>query len=129
MESIEKLRYYIDHGINHRDELIKLTDEIEREIAENYCELPKDADGVPIHVGDVIQFVNEQGGTGAHVEVNAVSKYYAYYGEGKHFYKASMCRHVKPRTLTDVLADLFERKMSVTDAEHEISELLGGDAE
>lgn len=54
MESIEKLRYYIDHGINHRDELIKLTDAIEREIAEKYMELPVDADGVPIHMGDAM---------------------------------------------------------------------------
>lgn len=88
-------------------------DEIEQEIAERYIELPVDADGVPIHEGDVIQFVNEQGGTGAKVEVCAISKHYAYYGEdyayygeGKHFYKASMCRHVKPRTLEDVLKEL-----------------------
>ena len=54
MESIEKLRYYIDHGIKHRDELIKLIDAIEREIAEKYMELPVDADGVPIHVGDAM---------------------------------------------------------------------------
>ena len=39
MESIEKLRYYFEHGIIYRDELIRLTDAIEREIAEKYMEL------------------------------------------------------------------------------------------
>ena len=34
MDSIEKLHYYIDNGINHPDELIKLTDEIKREFVE-----------------------------------------------------------------------------------------------
>lgn len=32
-----------------------LIDEIEREIAEKYIELPVDADGVPIHVGDEME--------------------------------------------------------------------------
>ena len=33
----------------------KLADEIEAEIAEKYMELPVDADGVPIHVGDMLK--------------------------------------------------------------------------
>lgn len=107
LESIGNLRN-IAYGYapNIRRQVNMACDEIEQEIAEHYIELPVDADGVPIHVGDVIQFVNEQGGTGAKVEVCAISKHYAYYGEGKHFYKASMCRHVNPRTLEDVLKEL-----------------------
>lgn len=105
MESIEKLRD--SAKIGGRSWLINHADEIEREIAEKYIALPLDADGVPIRVGDVIQFVNEQGGTGAKVEVCAISEHYAYYGEGKHFYKADMCRHVKERTIEDVLADFL----------------------
>lgn len=111
MESIEKLRTAARNmakgrNLEEHEEcnlLLYIANEIEREIAEKYMELPVDADGVPIHEGDVIQFVNEQGGTGAHVEVDAVSKYYAYYGEGKHFYKASMCRHVKPDPIKELL--------------------------
>lgn len=95
-----------ESGKAYYDAIDECVDAIEREVSERYIELPVDADGVPIHEGDVIQFVNEQGGTGAKVEVCAISKHYAYYGEGKHFYKASMCRHVKPRTLEDVLKEL-----------------------
>ena len=57
MESIEKLRYYIDHGINHRDELIKLIDVIEREIAEKYMLLPV-VDGRPVHIGDELEWTD-----------------------------------------------------------------------
>lgn len=111
MESTDKFRewtktFYRDSP-RMIDGLCKFSDEFEAEIAERYMELPVDAEGVPIHVGDVIQFVNEQGGTGAKVEVCAVSKHYVYYGEGKHFYRASMCRHVKPRTVEDVLRDML----------------------
>ena len=60
MESIEKLRKYMlcDKGEKftayiNADEL---ADEIEREIAEKHIELPVDADGVPIHVGDVLEY-------------------------------------------------------------------------
>lgn len=116
------------NAVNWGEQWRKLADEIEAEIAERYQLLPVDADGVPIHVGDTVQFVNDTGGMGAKVEVCAVSNYYAYYGEGKHFYRAKNCRHVKPRTVEDVLCDLFERKMSVTDAEREIHDMLGSDA-
>lgn len=36
---------------------LRFADEIEREIAERYQLLPVDADGVPIRVGDVMEFV------------------------------------------------------------------------
>lgn len=156
MESIDKLRNAgerIEEDFRYGKNVLSainvcnaIADEIEREIAEKYMELPVDADGVPIHEGDVIQFVNEQGGTGAHVEVDAVSKYYAYYGEGKHFYKASMCRHVKPDPLKELLSELANDVCEASctcqttwsdsglDGIEEryaerIRELLGGDAE
>lgn len=118
MKAIDKLRSYAEVHWEpwdaSRERLNESLDEIEQEIAERYIELPVDADGVPIHVGDVIQFVNEQGGTGAKVEVCAISKHYAYYGEGKHFYKASMCRHVNPRTIEDAISDAL-RDYAITD--------------
>ena len=86
----------------------ELLDEAEDEIAERFMELPVDADGVPIREGDVVQFVNDAGGTGAAVEVCAISEHYVYYGEGKHFYRAVNCRHVKPRTVEDVLRELAD---------------------
>ena len=107
MESIDKLHRYIRGFVNVSDEanLLGIADEIEHEVSERYMLLPVDAEGVPIHLWDEIQFENEHGGTGCKVEVCAVSDHYAYYGEGKHFYKASMCRHVKPRTIEDVLRE------------------------
>lgn len=71
---------------------------------ETHMPLPLDAEGVPIRLWDKVQFVDGDY-TSAPVEVCAVSNYYAYYGEGKHFYRANMCRHVKPRTIEDVLGD------------------------
>lgn len=41
-----------DDAINWGEKWRKIADEIEAEIAERFMELPVDADGVPIHVGD-----------------------------------------------------------------------------
>lgn len=133
-----KLDEAVDKALALAKERDALQDKLERSI-----ELPLDADGVPIRVGDVIQFVNEQGGTGAKVEVCATSEHYAYYGEGKHFYKASMCRHVKPDPLKELLTEMLDRNSDgvgmrefnrdfdafVAHYADEIRELLGGDAE
>jgi hypothetical protein len=79
---------------------------------DGWMKLPLDMDGVPIREGDTVQFVNDAGGTGAFVEVCAVSEHYAYYDYGKHFYRAANCRHVKPRTLEDVLSDFAARVLN-----------------
>ena len=141
MESIEKLRYYIDRGINHRDEIIKLTDAIEREIAEKYMELPVDTDGVPIKPGNIMQFRDD-----APVRVDSIgnSKCYVgdfgWFGDNGGFYgKGTLkcCRHVKPRTMRDILFDFMRDccTSELTNAELvekyevELRELLGGDEE
>ena len=57
MRSIDRLREWADELICHPTTLTRLTtiaDEIEREVA-NMVPLPLDADGVPIHVGDVME--------------------------------------------------------------------------
>ena len=77
-------------------------------IEHTHMKLPLDADGVPIHEGDKIQYINESGGTGAHVEVCAVSEHYVFYGEGKHFYKADTCRHVNPETVDSLLEKFYD---------------------
>ena len=123
----------------------KVLEALERD----YMRLPCDADGVPIHVGDVLEYDYGDDVRGTRMVCALIydgtrSKEFDggiwdfefdddYEGDSRNvhcmsdFYECN--RHVKPRTLTDVLADLFNRKMSVTDAEHEIRELLGGDAE
>lgn len=146
MESIEKLRYYIDYGIKRRDELIKLTDAIEREIAEKYMELPVDADGMPIHVGDSIEYPN---GTHDVVRFITVNDNVPTFNESG--WVASKCRHVKPDPLKELLNDHLQEREKIVrklerslitlgEAESEedacdklfaerIRELLGGDAE
>jgi hypothetical protein len=91
---------------------------------DGWMELPLDMDGVPIREGDTVQFVNDAGGTGAFVEVCAVSEHYAYYDYGKHFYRAANCHHVKPRTLEDVLADVARGILSEREGADEIRELM-----
>jgi len=56
IESIEKLREWAKNGngVVYYEYGVELADEIEREISERYMELPVDADGVPIHVGDIL---------------------------------------------------------------------------
>ncbi|MBQ6411165.1 MAG: hypothetical protein IJI16_04365, partial [Atopobiaceae bacterium] len=64
MEGIEKLRTAARNmakgrNLEEHEEcnlLLVIADEIEREIAEKYMELPVDTDGVPIKPGDIMQF-------------------------------------------------------------------------
>lgn len=144
MESIEKLRYYIDHGINHRDELIKLTDEIEREIAEKYMELPVDADGVPIHMGDAMD-----DGKVAKLVISDDGEHSVYVYKLPNVQHELYCyetAHVKPDPLKELLSELANDVWEASctcqttwsdsglDGIEEryaerIRELLGGDAE
>ena len=109
MKSIEKLRRWSCHL-----DIQKIADEIEAEIEENYMELPKDADGVPIHVGDkmyresgtytyTVHFVGE----GSYVPVCPVT-----------YHIAAVYRHVKPDPLKELLMEFVEevRKENVEKA-------------
>ena len=108
---------------------VQYLDEIETEIAERYMELPLDADGVPIRVGDKVQFRNDEPVT---VDSIGTSKVYendsGFFGSNGGFYGQGTLknvRHVKPRTLFDVLAEVENGELSINDAESEIRELLG----
>ncbi len=80
-------------------------DEIEREIAERYIELPVDADGVPIRLGDLVTHPFLEGSR----EVRSLTKEqgspYWCLGVDEGEVTAHTCRHVKPRTIEDVLED------------------------
>ena len=93
----------------------KLADEIEAEIERGWMLLPVDADGVPICVGDVVEFgenrnqgivkaLNEHMVIAMHVDDGCMN--YAKYGL---LWNADACRHVKPRTLEDVLREMLDR--------------------
>lgn len=82
---------------------LDILDEIEREIAERFVELPTDADGVPIHVGDAVEYPNGRRDVVRFITVNDNQPTFNECG-----WVASKCRHVKPRTVEDVLTDLAE---------------------
>ena len=80
-----------------------VADEIQAEVDERFMELPLDADGVPIRVGDMVEWIYKNGD----YEVIAVGNIVALRtGEyGTFTVAADALRHVKPRTLEDVLED------------------------
>lgn len=117
MKSIDKLRDFwrthaiVDNcgiyvGVNKPDELYDIAHEIEAEIADNYMRLPVDADGVPIHVGDAITLPN---GSRDDVRFITIRKYDTVFNERG--WVPSQCTHAKPRTLEDVLRDVWKEAL------------------
>lgn len=101
-----------------------LIDEIEREIAEKYMELPVDADGVPIRVGDHMECDGEAF-TVCAVAPGQVHRWkVGIIGKSETVsiaYPPCQCRHVKPRTIEDVLVDMLETAVGYSDAHTEVS--------
>lgn len=163
MESIDKLREYVDkqrdeynnHNVSFVWQLSTIAEEIEAEIAERYMELPVDADGEPIHMGDTVE------GELVFDDVTAKGTVTTYHihdndepdtvyikvdcGNGTWTIKELIikrCHHIKPRTLEDVLRDVWQEALDYAKSDmwrnpdevfaeraDEIRELLGGDAE
>ena len=96
----------------------EIADEIEAEIERDYMRLPVDADGVPIRVGDKLMTDNEDSSLyGRELFVTAVSEHHIPYQilpyEGDGHYRTGCLaniRHVKPRTLEDVLREMLDRE-------------------
>lgn len=124
LKTLEKLRKLMQE---HLDGWLKLdalaiANEIEVEIAERFAELPVDADGVPINAGDMIEF----GEKGERLEVTHVGR--TEHGDPTIAYRrpngtldcsciGAECRHVKPRTIEDVLRECAEAYASGADVE------------
>lgn len=106
MKSIDKLREAATYNPAFSDNATRIVcnylSEIEAEIADGYKRLPLDANNVTIHVGDICEM------SGVQFKVRQLCTdgncWWAVDGTGE-FYIADLCRHVKPRTLEDVLED------------------------
>jgi len=126
IKALDKLREKIRLDVNNpwsdlQGDLLAMCDKVEREIAERFMELPVDADGVPVRVGDKLRGVYET------FEVCAVSEHYAYWEQGRHWDRANECHHVGPRTLEDVLWDYRCAEITREEAAAEIRELMAND--
>ena len=115
MESTDKLRKYIRAFVkgSMETDLTDLADEIEREIAERYMELPVDADGVPVKLGDTIGEVDNRDRYTFTVEgytsalPDGIGELMLV-DEHDDCWYPTKCRHVKPRTIEDVLRDFAD---------------------
>lgn len=136
-------------------EFNRLIESLEAEIADNYLELPVDADGVPIHVGDTVEgellFDNATvKGTVCAYHIHDDDEPGTVYIRVKPTedtwtikeLRFERCRHFKPRTLEDVLRDVWKEALDYaksdmwrnpeevfTERADEIRELLGGEGE
>ena len=145
IKALEKLRELLDVEIGEAEPYFKgeaICDEIEAEIADNYMRLPMDADGVPIHVGDVMcsAGIREKGHK---VIVSAIFEDgFVEYGSDNGLIgplRQEDWVHVKPRTLENIVADAIQYghngitgdriEGKVAEFCAEIRELLGGDTE
>lgn len=169
IDGVGKLREFVDDQFSVRGQAYKqgmdIADEIERETAETeafcrrveeaarnndeldvfgvaYMPLPVDADGVPVRIGDVMEFAYDPPQDQPIFEVSGFgakgSLFYVPRGEirARKTTTASVVRHVKPRTLEGVLADFANRVcnsghqwgLEIPEYADEIRELMGGDA-
>jgi len=86
-----------------------LIDEIEREVSERFIELPVDADGVPIRVGDAVAEKPFRPGIGekpANVVCMLINSDGWAIGDCDprgHWFHPATLEHIKPRTIEDVV--------------------------
>ena len=138
IKALEKMRKYVsewwapDEAVN--EDVNNFADEIQAEVDERFMELPLDADGVPIHVGDLVAL-----NYGEPFKVGGIrdagNQWHIFRYELNRWWSPLDLHHVKPRTLEDVLCDLEGMRGNYADYEDvvcraakyaaEIRELLG----
>ena len=112
LKSIEK--HLANHSFFSNPWLADMIADIEAEIAERFIELPEDADGVPIRIGDNLHSDETKRVfpcRGYSLTLNGNSKWwtveccYDGYSGTSEYVSAKSCHHVKQRTVEDVLRD------------------------
>ncbi len=149
MESLEKLRRIFGNRPFSVDSstVLAIADEIEREIAERYLLLPVDANGVPIHPGDildppsdcddyatcqVVKLTYDMFEKEWHFDGEAIGSFMGFCG----YFDTAGWTHRKPRTVEDVLREFgdwyahtkggCDEDTVMSEYAAEIRELLGG---
>lgn len=111
---------------------MSMLDRIQAEVDSRFMELPLDADGVPIRVGDVVVAQDEQPFEVRAFQLDALG-WFAIERLGSQW-NVNQLHHVKPRTLEDVLEEFtdlperIDRIVAIPRYATEIRELLGVDA-
>lgn len=155
IKSLRKLASDFMSDVYKRDEadyVRKLADEIEAEIESQYMKLPVDADGVPIHVGDMVNGwgtlqmhgCGNQPVHGMYLTACFAGNNFEWRIDNDYGFEVEPkdLHHVKPRALEDVLRDVWNEAVDYAKSDRwrdpevvfveradEIRELLGGDAE
>ena len=104
-----------------------IADEIEREVAERYMELPLDADGVPIRVGDVMEFLAFEIEKPVTRMVDGIGQgvFFAWCGERVYQqHEAKRYRHYHAPTVEDVLYESLKHFGAVEERTPEVEEWL-----
>ena len=93
--------------------LLVIADEIDGEIAERFMELPVDADGVSIKLGDKVVIPQCYEGIVVSIEVGDMETLIGVDGhDGYLRYGNSDIRHVRPRAVEDVLSEFASRVLN-----------------
>lgn len=120
LKSVSKLRLLVDEtrdaylrgDVNYTIELDGIAERIEKEVSERYMELPVDADGVPIRVGDVMEFSAFEIEKPVTRMVDGIGQgvFFAWCGErGYQQHEAKRYRHYHAPTVEDVLREFAEK--------------------
>ena len=134
LESIEKLREYAKSEDVFYQDVLDCADAIEREITERYMPLPLDNDGVPIHIGNMLEWC---GIAVKAAGINDDTVWFEPYSSDQKWKAiwANTCHHVKPDQVSDLL-NSFLREYDTSNRPGEeiiaeyavmLRELLGGD--
>ena len=144
LKAIEK--HLANHSFFSNPWLADMIADIEAEIAERYMELPVDADGMPIHMGDAVEGELLDDST----VKGTVCAFHLYDDEPNSVYihvnvdgggwtikelRLTRCHHVKQRTVEDVLCDMIHEyactdmttEQTAAKYADELRDLLGGD--
>lgn len=121
------------------DALLGYAKLIQDEVDYRYMELPVDADGVPIHVGDTLQLGDTRGEVVALTYCPSNGKLpWEWQCDTGDWYNTAFARHVRPRTVEDVLDDFSKslgcksiladiKRKAIAKYAAELRELLGGE--